>query len=107
MSHTLTFNTGYTNIQFLGFDNFTLRIHTRSSEHYGFTQSMSGGTPFNSVRNLRLFFRTPTAGIDFFFGLLRPKKGLYFLRMIQNTVGPLARWIEEGEGVGICPDLTY
>lgn len=99
-------DSSYISIGFLGLDSSRLKLRANSSEIYAFTQSTFGGTPFDSVRKLRISFRSSAVDTIFFIKLLRSMKGMNSLRMEQNTTGPLARWIEEDEQAGICPALA-
>ena len=101
-----TFDTSDTNIRFLGSDGSTMRIRAWSPGHPHFTESVLGGTPFNSVCKLSVSFRSPEVDLNLFFGLLWGMNGLESLRMIQNTVQPLGWWIGDSLGGTLCPALT-
>ena len=71
-----------------------------------FTQSTYGGLPLESVRRLRVSFRDPAVDTVFFTHLLRSMKGLEFLQLKENTIGPLGCWIGDFDQAGICPALS-
>ena len=102
------FDPGSNTIRFLGSDGSELTVRITLSKIHPFVRSVFGGTPFNSVRQLSLFFRSSSFTVDtlFFIWLIRSMEGLQSLRMEQNTAGPLTWWIKYPRQVEICPALT-
>jgi hypothetical protein len=91
---------------FHGLYQSKLILSLKPTANCAFTQSMFGGTPFDSVRKLRVSFRNSAMDAVFFVGLLRSLRGLECLEMKRNTVGPLDCWIGEGGQAEICPALV-
>ena len=91
---------------FYGLGDSTFTLCTNSDTPYAFTLPTFGGLPFNSVRRLRVSFRSSTVDTSFFVNILRSMKGLECLKLKQNTVGPLGCWIGLDDQAGICPALS-
>lgn len=77
-------------IKFYGLHESKLTLSIDSALPYAVGRPTFGGTPFDSVRNLRVRFRSSTADSLFFVRLLRATKRLKYLAMEQNTLWPLA-----------------
>ena len=93
-------------IVFRGLGNSELTIRTHSGVPFPFTRSAFGGLPFDGVHHLLVSFRSSPVDTLCFVRLLRFMKGLEYLKLIQDTVEALGRWIGEDDQAGICPALS-
>jgi len=103
---SVTLGRGF-DIEFFGLDQSKLALSVGSVTPFLFTRSMFGGAPFDSVRKLHVGFPSSTVNVESFIAILRAMRRLEYLEMEQNTVVPLAHWIdwEERDPAGTCPAL--
>lgn len=97
---------GRNGIEFLGLNHSKLTLCANSNAPYAFTPLTYGGMPFESVRTLRVSFRSPTVDTVFFTHLLLSMKGLEWLQLKYSAVGPLDWWASEVDQARICPALS-
>ena len=103
---SVTLDKDFNIIKFFGSAESELKVCTRPIVPYSFDKFTFGGIPFDNVRKICVSFRSLSVDTVFFINLLRSMRGLEYLKVFKNAVGPVASWIGEDEQNGICPALA-